>query len=61
MVKGSVRAFRFLSVCIRLLHYLYALPFREEDDDEYCFVNRGQGLGASVDCQVFNCLDLDDL
>ena len=36
-------------------------PFREEDDDEYCFVSRGQGLGASVDCQVFNCLDLDDL
>ena len=31
-------------------------PFREEDDDEYCFVSRGQGLGASVDCQVFNCL-----
>ena len=49
-----------------LFVYLYSSlhmlsPFREEDDDEYCFVSRGQGLGASVDCQVFNCLDLDDL
>ena len=26
--------------------------FRAEDDDEYCFVQRGEGLGASVDCQV---------
>ena len=33
--------------------------FRAEDDDEYCFVQRGEGLGASVDCQVepatFHC------
>ena len=26
--------------------------FRAEDEDEYCFVQRGPGLGASVDCQV---------
>ena len=31
--------------------------FRAEDEDEYCFVLRGPGLGASVDCQVkFNFL-----
>ena len=54
--------FDFLSVCMYTTASLHMLsPFREEDDDEYCFVSRGQGLGASVDCQVFNCLDLDDL
>ena len=26
--------------------------FRAEDDDEYCFVQKGEGLGASVDCQA---------
>ena len=51
-----------ISVCLYTPSSLHVLsPFREEDDDEYCFVSRGQGLGASVDCQVFNCLDLDDL
>ena len=51
-----------ISVCLYTTSSLHMLsPFREEDDDEYCFVSRGQGLGASVDCQVFNCLDLDDL
>ena len=51
-----------ISVCLSPTSSLHMLsPFREEDDDEYCFVSRGQGLGASVDCQVFNCLDLDDL
>ena len=46
--------FDFLSVCMYTTASLHMLsPFREEDDDEYCFVNRGQGLGASVDCQVF--------
>ena len=60
MVKGSVRAFRYLSVCMYDFFTSYMLsPFREEDDDEYCFVSRGQGLGASVDCQVFNCLSYD--
>ena len=51
-----------ISGCLYATSSLYMLsPFREEDDDEYCFVSRGQGLGASVDCQVFNCLDLDGL
>ena len=51
-----------ISVCLYTTSSLDMLsPFREEDDDEYCFVSRGQGLGASVDCQVFTCLDLDDL
>ena len=46
-----------ISVCLHTTSSLDMLsPFREEDDDEYCFVSRGQGLGASVDCQVFNFL-----
>ena len=46
-----------ISVCLYTTSSLDMLsPFREEDDDEYCFVSRGQGLGASVDCQVFNFL-----
>ena len=46
-----------ISICLNTTSSLHMLSaFREEDDDEYCFVSRGQGLGASVDCQVFNCL-----